>query len=78
MKDARPVAQKQQKKNLFTLPAFLCKKEGASLAGLQGAAVVNANPKGSTGRRVRENGPVSCGQEPSPTHHTGQTCLEKL
>lgn len=52
---------------IFTLPAFLCKREGASLAGLQGAAVVNANPKGSTGRRVCENGPYPVARSP-PLH----------
>lgn len=66
--------QHKSSKNQSTLSAFL--REGRSIACP--AAVGNANPKGSTGRRVCENGPISCSQEPFPTRHTGQTCLEKL
>lgn len=43
--------------NPFTLCAPLCESEGASLARLQAASAANANPKGSTGTRVCENGP---------------------
>jgi len=64
-------------KNLFTLSAFLCEREESSLAQLQAAAAVNTKLKESSGRRVCENDPACCGQQPSPARHTGQTCLGK-
>lgn len=58
--------QHKSSRNMFTCYASLRKREGASLARLQAAAALNANPKRSAGKRVCENRPICSGQEPLP------------
>lgn len=59
--------------NPFTLSASLCERDRASLAGFRQLQL-----QMQTQREVLGQGCVKMAPSSAPTHHTGQTCLEKL